>query len=277
MYALTVSKVLLLLSLYEPLGEAFHPSFSHTQLKSCSHTQLYAVKTKNIGSSLPDLSQKIFPTPPKGGYDLIVVGSGPGGESIAVTAAQLGAKVAVIEKRSTFGGPTGLTSKAVREAARRICKAVDQVGGDRRKQIRGLWRRRFPLLKSEAEVLQAAETRDKLRKNQVDLYVGEASISNKLSSTDANDGSTVLHVSRGSSAVVELPSTHVCIATGSRPNRPSHLRSGAAVPFTKGRVVDATEVGNLPELPNAVVIIGGGVIAVEYGKCWSHVVIAVKK
>jgi len=276
MYALTVSKVLLLLSLYEPLGEAFHPSFSHTKLKSCSHTQLYAVKTKYIGSSLPDLSQKIFPTPPKGGYDLIVVGSGPGGESIAVTAAQLGAKVAVIEKRSTFGGPTGLTSKAVREAARRICKAVDQVGGDRRKQIRGLWRRRFPLLKSEAEVLQAAETRDKLRKNRVDLYVGEASISNKLSSTDANDGSTVLHVSRGS-AVVELPSTHVCIATGSRPNRPSHLRSGAAVPFTKGRVVDATEVGNLPELPNAVVIIGGGVIAVEYGKCWSHVVIAVKK
>jgi len=224
---------------------------------------LYAVKTKNIGSSLPDLSQKSFPTAPKGGYDLIVVGSGPGGESIAVTAAQLGAKVAVIEKRSTFGGPTGLTSKAVREAARRICKAVDQVGGDRRKQIRGLWRRRFPQLKSEAEVLQAAETRDKLRKNRVDLYIGEASISNKSLST--LQGSTVLDVSRGSSAV-ELLSTHVCIATGSRPSRPSHLRSGAALPFSKGRVVDATEVGNLQELPNAVVIIGGGVIAVEYGK-----------
>jgi len=66
---------------------------------------------------------------------------------------QLGAKhVAVIEQRSAFGGPTGLSSKAVREAARRICKAVDQIGGDRRRQVKGLWKRSFPVLKAEAEV-----------------------------------------------------------------------------------------------------------------------------
>ena len=60
----------------------------------------------------------------------------PGGEAAAVHASQLGAKkVAVIERKSAFGGPTGLTSKAVREAAKRIIKAVEQIGGDKRKQV----------------------------------------------------------------------------------------------------------------------------------------------
>lgn len=86
---------------------------------------------------LPDLSQAAFPDIPENGYDLVVIGSGPGGEAAAVYAAKLGKRVAVIEKKAAFGGPTGLTSKAIREAAKRICKAVDQVGGDRRKQVRG--------------------------------------------------------------------------------------------------------------------------------------------
>ena len=87
-------------------------------------------------SNLPNLSQRSFPTVPLEGYDLVVLGSGPGGEAAAVRSAQLGARVAIVEKRSTFGGPTGLTSKAVREAAQRICRAVDQVGGDRRRQVK---------------------------------------------------------------------------------------------------------------------------------------------
>lgn len=96
-------------------------------------------------SKLPDLSQPAFPEPPEEGYDLVVLGSGPGGEVAAVLSSQLGARVAVVERKSTFGGPTGLTSKAVREATKRICKAIDQVGGDRRKQIKSLWRRRWCL------------------------------------------------------------------------------------------------------------------------------------
>jgi len=93
-----------------------------------------------------------------------------------VHAAKLGARVAVVEKKSAFGGPTGLTSKAVREAAKRIVAAIEQVGGDKRKQVRGLWKRRFPILKTEAEVLQAAETRDRLKSNGIDLYIGEAEL-----------------------------------------------------------------------------------------------------
>ena len=85
------------------------------QLRSSSRinprTRLYAKKP--IGYKLPDLSQSSFPEiPPDGYFDLVVIGSGPAGESAAVRAAQLGARVAIVEKKSTFGGPTGLTSKA---------------------------------------------------------------------------------------------------------------------------------------------------------------------
>ena len=112
-------------------------------IKSTYSPRMLTLKLFSLpATKLPDLSQSSFPDPPEDGYDLVVLGSGPGGEVAAVLAAQLGAKVAVVEKRSTFGGPTGLTSKAVREATKRICKAVDQVGGDRRRQIQGLWKRR---------------------------------------------------------------------------------------------------------------------------------------
>jgi len=122
---------------------------------------------------LPDLSQTAFPEQVGDEpYDLIVLGSGPAGETAGCKAAQLGQKVAIIEIKKAFGGPTGLTSKAVREAAKRILKTVDQVGGDRMKQIKRLWGKRFPALKSEAEVYQAAETRDRLVKNDCDLYIG---------------------------------------------------------------------------------------------------------
>ncbi|CAM9303321.1 unnamed protein product [Discosporangium mesarthrocarpum] len=210
---------------------------------------------------LPDLSQGKFPPIPDEPYDLVVLGSGPGGEAAAVQASRLGATVAVVEIKSSFGGPTGLTSKAVREAAKQIVKAVDQIGGDRRRQIRRMWAQGFPKLRSEAEVLQAAESRDRLQKNQCQLFIGSAEIIKGEESLVA--GELAVRVCRPTGCV-ELPAHHVCIATGSRPNRPATLPSGCPLPFTKGVLVDATEIGKLTELPNAVAIIGGGVIAVEY-------------
>lgn len=82
------------------------------------------------------------------------------------------------------------------------------MGGDRRKQVRGLWKRRFPALKTEAEVLQAAESRDKLKKNGIDLYIGEARL---IPRSD----DVVVKVKRGANAV-GIPAENICIATGSR-------------------------------------------------------------
>ena len=162
-------------------------------------------------SNLPDLSQREFPVPPDDPYSLLVIGCGPGGEAIATTAAKLGVSVAIIERKSSFGGPTGLTSKAVREAAKRISKAVDQViGGDRRKQIRKLFQRRFPVLRTEAEVLQAAESRSKLKDAGIDLFIGEATM---IHNDSHNRDEVTVRVCRPSGCV-ELQTKNCVIATG---------------------------------------------------------------
>jgi transcriptional regulator of met regulon len=70
--------------------------------RDCTLTSfaLHAItKSKQPGSNLPDLSQSRFPNIPENGYDLIIIGSGPAGEAAAVRASQLGAKVAVVEKK----------------------------------------------------------------------------------------------------------------------------------------------------------------------------------
>ena len=158
-----------------------HISTSRSRAHSCSSTSsfiLHAIKpvTQKKRAILPDFSQSSFPDPPEEGYDLVVLGSGPGGETIAIHAAKQGARVAVIEKKAAFGGPTGLSSKAVREATKRICSAIDQIGGDRRRQINSLWKRKFPILKTEAEAWQAAESRDRLKACGCDLYIGTAEL-----------------------------------------------------------------------------------------------------
>ena len=101
-------------------------SISEMGVKLRNNVQLMALqlpknlkKRRRAPAALPDLSQAQFPTPPSEGYDLVVLGSGPGGESAATEAAKLGARVAVVEKKTAFGGPTGLSSKAVREATKR--------------------------------------------------------------------------------------------------------------------------------------------------------------
>lgn len=170
-----------------------HPKLTKYNHRAQSLSRLLPLHAKAKTTNLPDFSQSAFPEPPPQGYDLIVLGSGPGGEAAAINAAKLGALVAVIEKKSAFGGPTGLSSKAVREATRRICSAVDQIGGDRRRQIAGLWKRKFPLLKTAAEAWQAAESRERLRSSGCDLYIGSAEL---VPSSERGVTKTIVRVCR---------------------------------------------------------------------------------
>jgi pyruvate/2-oxoglutarate dehydrogenase complex dihydrolipoamide dehydrogenase (E3) component len=131
---------------------------------------------------------------------------------------------------------------------------------DRKKQIKSLWKRSFPILKTEAEVLQAKETRDRLAANGIDLFIGSV----EFVDVEEDTGSDVtLRVCRPTECV-EVVARHTAIASGSRPNRPSETRSGVPIPFLKGRVVTASEMA-LVSLPSSIAIIGGGVIATG---CW---------
>lgn len=119
-------------------------------------------------------------------------------------------------------------------------------------------------MKAEAEVLQAKESRDRLVANGIDVFVGNAEFSNsEIFLTELkSETNSILRVSRPTECI-ELEAKNVCIATGSRPNKPKDI-DGVDIPFSPGKVVCSTEIANLAELPNAVAIWGGGVIAIEY-------------
>ena len=140
---------------------------------------------------------------------------------------------------------------------------------DRKKQIKSLWRRSFPILKTEAEVLQAKETRDRLTSNGIDLFIGSV----EFVDAEGNGSDVTLRVCRPTECV-EVVARHAAIASGSRPNRPSELPSGVALPFLKGRVVTASEMA-LVALPTSIAIIGGGVIAVEYATVFAQLGVGV--
>ena len=201
-------------------------------------------------------------------YDLIIVGAGPGGESAAVRAAKLGRRVAIVELKSSFGGPTGLTSKAVREAAKTMSNAVSQLGpGNSRLQMRRLWKANFGALREEAEIMQCCETRGRLAVAGVDVFIGKAKFMNDTDmTTDVNTDMTTLQVCRPGMCV-PLSAPKVIIATGSRPYRPkrlNHSTGSFAIPWSPNTDIDATRMASVRELPTSIAIIGGGVIAVEY-------------
>ena len=97
----SVIVILLLLLADKCCALHFHPlSKARRSIYEHSSSALLAIpKQKQPGSNLPDLSQSRFPDMPEGGYDLIIIGSGPAGEAAAVRASQLGARVAVVEKK----------------------------------------------------------------------------------------------------------------------------------------------------------------------------------
>ena len=132
-----------------------------------------------------------------------------------------------------------------------------------------MWRRSFPILKTEAEVLQAKETRDRLTSNGIDLFIGSV----EFVDAEGNGSDVTLRVCRPTECI-EVVARHAAIASGSRPNRPAELPSGVALPFLKGRVVTASEMA-LVALPTSIAIIGGGVIAVEYATVFAQLGVGV--
>jgi NAD(P) transhydrogenase len=186
-------------------------------------------------------------------YDLIVIGSGPAGEKGAAQAAYFGKRVALIEKALVLGGAaanTGtLPSKTLRETALYL-------SGFRQ---RGLYGINFSLkdkvsaqdfLRRERLVVQTERARilDNLKRHKVDLFTGGGSF------LDAH----TMQVKCPEGDPISLRGEFILIATGSSPFRPSFL------PFEDARVYDSDTILNLREIPETMLIAGGGVIGCEY-------------
>lgn len=188
-------------------------------------------------------------------YDLLVIGSGPGGQCAACEAASLGKRVGLIERKPYIGGvslQTGtIPSKALREAAYLTSRFAAR--GMRQPALVGGQIHSGFLAEAMGRKQHVIESQEALLLNQllaagVTLLPGEASFR----------GAHTLNVTRSNGEVEQLCARVIILATGSRPRRPPE------VPFDKQRVLDSSSILKLQRLPERMLVIGGGVIACEF-------------
>lgn len=187
-------------------------------------------------------------------FDLLVVGSGPGGQHAALTAAKLGKKVGIVERKPYLGGvslQTGtIPSKALREAAflasRFTAQGMRAAFYPRRAEGGGFLAEAIQRKDSVVASKESALLNQLLR-HGVSIIPGEASFE------DAHTLSVAAPSSRRERYRAEV----IVLAAGSRPRRPGHI------PFDKARVLDSTSILNMRRLPKSLIVVGGGVIACE--------------
>ena len=189
-------------------------------------------------------------------YDLLVIGSGPGGQRAAIAAAKLGRRVAVVDRQDMIGGVcvnTGtIPSKTMREAVlyltgmaqRELYGASYRVKNDI--SIADLTSRTQHVIGREVEVVRA-----QLLRNHVDVLIGTAEFVNPH--TVALDGPDHVTVS----------ADRIVLAPGTRPARPD------SVAFDDVRVVDSDGILGLDRVPMSMLVIGAGVIGVEYASIFA--------
>ncbi len=185
-------------------------------------------------------------------YDLIVIGSGPSGQRAAVAAAKMKKRVAVVESRSVVGGVcinTGtIPSKTMREAVLHLSgynyrsvygmnyRVKDKITmGDLAFRVQGV-------IKTEVDVTEA-----QLSRNSIDVVHGVAHfVDPHQIRVDGPQGDATLESDR------------IIIAVGTRP------AGSPKVPINGRTIVNSDQILDLPELPRSLVVVGGGVIGVEY-------------
>lgn len=192
-------------------------------------------------------------------YDLVVIGSGPGGYVAAIRAAQLGMKVACIEKDKTLGGTClnvgCIPSKALLDSSEHFFQARHELA--RHGVVVGDVRLNLPdMMKRKDQVVTGLTTgvAGLFKKNKVDHVRGTGVI--KSPNTVA--------VTDGADAGKTLTARNILIATGSAPIEIPNLK------FDGKRIISSTEALALPEVPGKLIVIGGGVIGLELGSVWSR-------
>ncbi|HTV34259.1 MAG TPA: dihydrolipoyl dehydrogenase [Methylocella sp.] len=192
-------------------------------------------------------------------YDLTVIGTGPGGYVCAIRAAQLGLKVAVAERRKTFGGTClnigCIPSKALLHASDKFAEAAHELEG-------------FGVLTGEPQLDLARMMKHKdetvaanvngvaylFKKNGIAAYHGTGRIAAPgLVEVKAEDGSTQT-----------IETKNIIIATGSEPV------PLPGVIIDEKRIISSTGGLELAKVPGKLLIVGAGIIGLELGSVWSR-------
>ncbi|MCH2083703.1 MAG: dihydrolipoyl dehydrogenase [Saprospiraceae bacterium] len=192
-------------------------------------------------------------------YDVIVIGSGPGGYVAAIRAAQLGLKTAIIERYKALGGTClnvgCIPSKALLDSSEHYHNAEKKFE-KHGINLKNLEVNMPQMIKRKNEVVaQTVKGVEFLmNKNKIDVHHGHGSFLDKNTIQIAKDD--------GSNDKIE--GDKIIIATGSKPITP------AAFNYDKKRVITSTEALNIDEVPDRMVVIGGGVIGLELGSVFAR-------
>jgi dihydrolipoamide dehydrogenase len=192
-------------------------------------------------------------------YDLVVIGSGPGGYVAAIRAAQLGMKVACVEKSTTLGGTClnvgCIPSKALLDSSELYHLANERFGRHGIKVDR-LSLDLAAMLKRKDEVVKSLTdgVRFLFRKNKIHPIFGKGRLVSP----------TALQVAKNEGGTLEVETKHILLATGSEPAPLPFL------PFDGKAIVSSTEALCFDKVPGHLVVVGGGYIGLELGSVWKR-------
>lgn len=192
-------------------------------------------------------------------FDLIVIGAGPGGYVCAIRAAQLGMKVACVEKRETLGGTClnvgCIPSKALLQASEKYEEASHGLAafgvkvGKVELDLKALMAHKDKTVKSNVEGVAYL-----FKKNKVEWIKGAAKVV----------GAGKVSVALNAGGTQDITAKNIVIATG------SDVASLPSLPIDEKRIVSSTGALALSEVPKSMVLVGGGVIGLEMGSVWQR-------
>ena len=192
-------------------------------------------------------------------YDVVVIGSGPGGYVAAIRCAQLGMKTALIERYPTLGGTClnvgCIPSKALLDSSEHYHNAHHHFAQHGiQLQNLGIDFHQMVGRKDKVVADTVGGVQFLMKKNKIDVHHGHGSLL----------GTDLVQVSLNDGGTKQLQAPRIIIATGSKP---------ATIPgvvLDKSRVISSTEALSLPEIPKKMMVIGGGIIGLEMGSVYAR-------
>ncbi len=192
-------------------------------------------------------------------YDIIIIGSGPGGYVSAIRAAQLGMKTALIEKYSKMGGTClnvgCIPSKSLLDSSHHYENALHNFeehgisfDGKIKLDLGKMMSRKSSVVEQTTKGLEYL-----MNKNNISVYYGLGSFKDENTIEILADGKTQI-----------IKGRNIIIATGSKPTKLPF------VDFDRERIISSTEALKLSEVPKHLIVVGGGVVGLELGQVYNR-------